>query len=527
MTLRRFVSVLLMSAIALLAPLSLPAQSEPPADFEFFGGYSWYHPGDDTFLPEHFNKGWGAAFTVNLNNWLGITGDGSGHHEDGQAYTIAGGPRFKLHRGRLEPFAEVLVGVSHWVPDGLGGEDHFALVTGLGLDYRLSRHFAVRPIQADYVYTSFKPPNPGDWNPMHGVRLQAGIVAIWGLHEEEAAVSATCSAEPSTVDAGMPVTITVTPAGFLPKRTLSYSYTSSGGKVSGTTSTASVDTTGLQGGSYTVTATVVDNGKGKHQRTASCQSAFAVKQPQPPTLSATANPDTVVAGERSMITATGSSPDNRPLTYGCNATAGTLSGSGTQYTLDTTGVPEGTIGIDCKVTDDRNLSASAGTSVKVTAPAPPPVAAPAPAPAPEVAPQPQANKFGSIEFKHDLKRPTRVDNEAKGELDRFADALAAAPDAKGVVVGQATSEEKAKPAGRKYPAQRAINTKAYLTQEKGVDPARIEVRAGTEDDQRVDLWVVPAGSQFPEEGTELVNEQQMKAIPRSAPPARQKMRKAE
>ncbi len=522
MTLRRFVSVLLVSAFSLCVPLTLSAQSEAAPYFEVFGGYSWYHPGDDTFLPEHFNKGWGTSFTVNVNNWLGITGDGSGHHEDGDAYTITGGPRFKLRRGRLEPFAEVLAGLSHWVPDGLPEENHFALVTGLGLDYRLNRHFAIRPIQADYVFTSFNPSSPSDWNSMHGIRLQAGIVLNLGMPHEEPMVSATCSAQPSSVDAGAPVTITVTPSGFLPKRTLSYSYTSTGGKVAGTTSTTTVDTTGVQPGSYTVSATIVDSGKGKHQRTASCQATFMIKAMQPPTLSVTANPETVNAGEPSTITATGNSPDNRPLTYQCDATAGTLSGSGSQYKLDTTGVPESSIGVHCTVTDDRNLSASASTSVKVNVPAPP---EPTPAPAPAPAAQPQANKFGAIEFKHDAKRPTRVDNEAKGELDRFADALAAAPDAKGVVVGQATKAEQAKKGN--YAAQRAINTKAYLTQEKGIDPARIEVRAGSEDDQRTDLWVVPAGAEFPEADTVKVDERQMKAVPRVAPKARSKTRKAE
>jgi hypothetical protein len=123
-----------------------------------------------------------------------------------------------------------------------------------------------------------------------------------------------------------------------------------------------------------------------------------------------------------------------------------------------------------------------------------------------------------------------VDNEAKGELDRYADALAAAPDSKGVVVGFATKEEQAKKGGRNYAAQRAINTKAYLTQEKGIDPARIDVRAGSEEDQRVDLWVVPAGAEFSEADTVKVDEASVKAIPRTAPAtpkARRRTRKSE
>jgi outer membrane protein OmpA-like peptidoglycan-associated protein len=537
MSLRRFVYGLLISAVLLFTPSTLCAQHEAAPDFEIFGGYSWYHAGGSVSLPPtevqtdrgvgDFQKGWGTQVTVNLTNVVGITMDGSGHYEDGDAYTIAGGPRFKLRRGRFMPFAEVLAGIGHFVPDSLPEQDHFALITGLGIDYKLTPHLAFRPIQADYVFTSYNAINPSQRNTLNGVRLQAGFVLSLGLPKEEGPVSATCSAQPSSVDSGMPVTVAVTPSGFSPNRTLSYSYMSTGGKVSGNTSSTSVDTSGLAAGSYTVSATIMDNGKGKHQRTASCQATFAVNAMHPPTISVTANPDTVTVGEPSTITANGSSPDNRPLTYNCNASAGTLNGSESRYTLNTTGVAPGNIDVNCTDTDDRNLSASGSTSVRVNAPAPPPQAPPPP---PQAVEQPQANKFGDIEFKHDLKRPTRVDNEAKGELDRYADALNAAPDSKGVVVGFATEKEQKSKNGKDFAAQRAINTKAYLTQEKGIDPARIEPRVGSGDDQRVDLWIVPAGAQFPQEDTVQVDEGHVKAVPRLAPmtpKAHRKMRKAE
>jgi hypothetical protein len=178
------------------------------------------------------------------------------------------------------------------------------------------------------------------------------------------------------------------------------------------------------------------------------------------------------------------------------------------YTLDTTGVPESTITVNCTVTDDRNLSASASTSVSCTVPPPPAVKAEAPAP--------QANKFGSIEFKRDTKRPTRVDNEAKGELDRYADALAAAPDSKGVVVGYATTKEAETKKGKEFAAQRAVNTKDYVSKEKGIDAARIEPRTGGDSDQRVDLWIVPAGATLPAADTTVVDENKVKAVPRVA-----------
>ena len=88
----------------------------------------------------------------------------------------------------------------------------------------------------------------------------------------------------------------------------------------------------------------------------------------PPTLSVTADPDSLTSGDSSTITAHGSSPDNRPLSYSCNASAGSLSGNGPEYKLDTTGFPQGTLNVHCTVTDDRTLSTSNGTSVRVRSP---------------------------------------------------------------------------------------------------------------------------------------------------------------
>jgi hypothetical protein len=133
----------------------------------------------------------------------------------------------------------------------------------------------------------------------------------------------------------------------------------------------------------------------------------------------------------------------------------------------------------------------------------------------------QPSRFGAIEFKRDTKRPTRVDNEAKGELDRYADALAAVPDVKGVLVGYAAPTD-AKDGAKRHAiaGQRAVNTKDYLSKEKGVDPMRIQPRAGSGDGQKVELWLLPAGSVFAAEGSSVVDETKVKAVPRVALKAR-------
>jgi hypothetical protein len=45
--------------------------------------------------------------------------------------------------------------------------------------------------------------------------------------------------------------------------------------------------------------------------------------------------------------------------------------------------------------------------------------------------------------------------------------------------------------------QRAQNAMAYLTKSKGIDPQRIQVKAGTEPGRKVDVWTLPAGATLP------------------------------
>jgi hypothetical protein len=184
--------------------------------------------------------------------------------------------------------------------------------------------------------------------------------------------------------------------------------------------------------------------------------------------------------------AEGFSRDNRPLSFRCLSNRGALAGSGTRYVLDTAGFASGIVNIDCTVQDDRALSGFAATAVTVTLPPPPP--------------SPVARKYGGgLDFSADKKRPSRIDNAAKAMLDRYAEALAADPDATAVVVGYDNTSERVPAKRRKaspaqYAVMRAVNTKAYLVEEKGIDSSRVEIRTGTEDAQKVILWIVPAGT---------------------------------
>lgn len=318
--------------------------------------------------------------------------------------------------------------------------------------------------------------------------------------------AAVCVTQPNAVDPGTPLSVTVIPAGFLQNKPLKYSYTSTGGIVVGNTTPTQINTAGMAPGGYVVSAVVADDGDAKKKLSASCQASFIIKEvpKHAPTLSVRIDPQTVKSGESAIIAAVGKSEDHRPLEYRCITTAGRIVGDGPLFTIETTGVSDSTVFVNCVVKDDQYLTADAKGLLRVIVPVPPP-----PMPVPAVYGMP-------LDFTQDHRRPTRVDNAAKGELDRFADFLMSDLSAKGVVVGYDTAgERKPKRHSRNVQSlagQRAVNIKAYLVLDKGIDPSRIEVKSEVNgNEKKAILWKVPAGAIFADTATVAVNESLVKA----------------
>src|SRR5581483_10847685 len=313
--------------------------------------------------------------------------------------------------------------------------------------------------------------------------------------------TASCSVQPAEVMVGEPITATATASNFNPKHTLNYSWSSTGGKVSGKDNTASIDTNGVAGGSYTVTAKIAD-AKVKKNGEVMCTANFTVKEPpkNPPTMSCTANPTNVQTGGTSTITCDCKSPDNVTVNVSnWTASSGTVSGTGNTGTLNTSGASAGPVTVNATCTDSRGLTTTSSAQVTVEAPPPPPP------------PPPTASKLSSCDYPNPNK-PWRVDNTCKAVLDDVASRLKNDPEAKLVIVGNAAPNEKRK----NLAAERAVNEKAYLSggeAKQGIDASRIETRTGTGGSKPADFWVVPAGANFTEEGTTPVNESKVKPIP--------------
>lgn len=97
-------------------------------------------------------------------------------------------PRGASHKRSLAVFGQGLIGESHgwnsYFPSISGAQtsyNSFALQVGGGIDVGLSRHFAVRAIQADWLRTEF--PN-STTNVQNSFRLAAGIVLRLPQHRK-------------------------------------------------------------------------------------------------------------------------------------------------------------------------------------------------------------------------------------------------------------------------------------------------------------------------------------------------------
>jgi len=517
-----------------LASLNLPAQSAPAAKtsgavynsrFDFATLYSYFQAhGADTDVGISYNDiriGEYASGSYYFNKRFGLEAAFEAHpdgNNDG-LFDVEAGPIVRDNMNHFSLFAHGLIGMgdlagpntrgccnigyTYHNPWTWGGP---SLTAGGGLDINLARVVSLRLFQIDYTY------NNVDFGPYAGVRnvfplggrahlpgLQASAGLVWHFGDitPPPAVSYSCSVNTATVFPGDPVTVTGVALNLNPKRTAVYSWTSSGGAVNGSSSTVAVSN--KTAGSYTVNGHVTEGPR--VGQSADCTASYTVRDFDPPTIGCSANPSTVNPGDNSTITASAVSPQNRPLTYSYNATAGSISGVTPSAILSTTGAAAGPITVTCGVVDDTGKQATATTTVSVLAPPPPPP--------PPAAALPVTSSLCTTSFERDKARPVRVDNEAKACLDDVTMSLQQNPNAKLALVGTEDAKEARRSKGR-VAAQRAADTKDYLVTDKGIDASRIMLYTSTADSETVTTTLVPLGATLDPTGLTPVDESKIK-----------------
>lgn len=168
--------IVLVTTLLGLFSLLAVAQDTPKA--EVFGGYQFTHI-SAAGQSENFN-GWNASLAGNVNQYLGVAADFSGAYKSisgvsVKVYSYTFGPVLSLnHGGKLNPFVHALFGGAHASAafSGSGASTSgFSMMMGGGADAKVSPHFAVRLIQADWVYYRFQ--GVGE---SKNVRVSTGVV---------------------------------------------------------------------------------------------------------------------------------------------------------------------------------------------------------------------------------------------------------------------------------------------------------------------------------------------------------------
>ena len=223
--------LLLFSAV--LLTVSVAAATDSPTA-EAFLGYNWvrFNPDTPTFpgfdgLPSFNLNGGNAQLVYNFRRSIGLVLDVGAVHA-GSVFGIANditpnrgvdhtlvnfvlGPRYTFHRhSRWMPFAQALFGGARgtsstsitllqggviWPPPGIilppgtlqpvgatlqAERTGFAMLLGGGLDIRVGKHVALRPIGADYYLTRLPRFVTGNDTNQNHFRYSAGVNFLFG-----------------------------------------------------------------------------------------------------------------------------------------------------------------------------------------------------------------------------------------------------------------------------------------------------------------------------------------------------------
>lgn len=173
-------------AALLFAAIPAHAQRDYPKA-ELYGGYSYYSADINTnnpFSAREREGAHGVAFSgaAYLNRYFGAVADFSYHQKDlsgtglhFSTFNFLFGPRLTARGNRVEGFAHALVGGVRRKLESFASETDFAVGVGGGVDVKVSRDFAVRLFQVDYIPFREKDPFTGTTDWRHNLRVGVGV----------------------------------------------------------------------------------------------------------------------------------------------------------------------------------------------------------------------------------------------------------------------------------------------------------------------------------------------------------------
>ena len=253
---------------------------------------------------------------------------------------------------------------------------------------------------------------------------------------------------------------------------LLYTWSVTGGRLTGEGRSVTWDFSGVADGSYTATVEVNDGNQ--HTATSSVTVTVGVctgcEKPPPvcPVVSVSC-PSDVGPSEPITFTASVSGGEaGATWTYNWSVSAGTISsGQGTStITVDTTGLSGQSVTATVSIggADPSCTGTTASCTTSIRTPPPNPI---------------KFDEYGNIRF-----------NDEKARLDNYAIQLQNDPAATGTIIVYGTCAGEGQ--------QRGDRAKDYLVNTRGIEASRITVvDGGCRADMAVQLWVVPSGATAP------------------------------
>lgn len=186
---RRSFSLATLLFLAMFGPLRQTNAQDNTSKIDVYGGYDYVRFNVNSNVggvppTQTFNaNGGGSQLQYNANGWFGVVADLDGYYVStpprAGAFSYLFGPRVNSRRDKIKPFAQAIFG-GPLATGGIGeagAENHFAMAVGGGIDFKVSEHFSVRPVQVDYFMTKFP---DGLNNRQNNFRFGTGIVFRFG-----------------------------------------------------------------------------------------------------------------------------------------------------------------------------------------------------------------------------------------------------------------------------------------------------------------------------------------------------------
>jgi opacity protein-like surface antigen len=212
--------ILALTLLVLLTGALASAADDFPR-VETFLGYTYARINSSTDVPSFSANGGGGQVAVNINKWIGFVGDiasvHNGNIEDLQLDTTMTnflfGPRISIRTSRVTPYFNVLFGAVHASTSGqlnvtlpptavppiyipgmptaptagqqvslraVHAQNAFAFALGGGLELKINKHVAFRPIGLDYFMTRLQNLRLQENKNQDHIRVQTGITFRFG-----------------------------------------------------------------------------------------------------------------------------------------------------------------------------------------------------------------------------------------------------------------------------------------------------------------------------------------------------------